>query len=109
MAIYARAQQAVITWAAAGTLSNAIPAAAAGSRILVMSASFATTATAGTATIQSHTTTANKLILGLALTAPPAVMPYNPDGWLLGAPGEGLDVVIAGSTAGSGVINYVVL
>lgn len=92
-----------ISSAAAGTLSNAIPAVT-NAKIRITGIAL-TVATAGTITLTSHTSTGNTTG-ALNVSTAGLVLPYNKDGWFFGSPGEGVDVVFATGTNLAGILTY---
>lgn len=92
-----------VTQSAAGTVANAIPAVP-GAKIKVTGAVLTVTA-AGTVQLQSHTTTG---INTAAWSVPTSglVLPYNPDGWFIASPGEGVDVIFGTGTGLAATFTY---
>lgn len=92
---------------ATATTTSIVPAVS-GKRIFVVSAVFNNGGTAQTITLKSHTTTTLTLGGVNAAANGSAVFPYNPDGWMITAPGEALDLTTSGAIANTNVtVNYV--
>lgn len=92
---------------ATATTASVIPAVA-GTRIYVTAMSINNGATANTFALKSHTTTSIAFGPVNAAVNATVVLPYNPDGWIVTAPGEALDLTTTAASTGANVsFNYV--